>query len=182
VTLGEELFAVVRLLIDEHGLRRAVSDPASEPQAREGLVRGLLANKVGEGTLKVLSAAVTARWSSGRELLDGLESLARTALLVRAERGNRLDAVEDELFRLGRIIAAQTELAQVLGASAATPKARPRWWTRCSRARSSRHRDPGAPAGDHAARPRRRRRSRGAHRGRRPRRERSVAYVRSPSS
>ena len=117
VTLGEELFAVVRLFIAEHVLRRAVSDPASEPAAREGLLRGLLANKVGEGTLKVLTAAVTARWSSARELLDGLESLARTALLVRAERGNRLDAVEDELFRLGRIIAGQTALAQVLGAS-----------------------------------------------------------------
>jgi F-type H+-transporting ATPase subunit delta len=117
VTLGEELFAVVRLLIGEHALRRAVSDPSAEPQAREGLVRNLLASKVGDGTLKVLSAAVTARWSSARELLDGLESLARTALLVRAERGNRLDAVEDELFRLGRIIAGQAELAQVLGGS-----------------------------------------------------------------
>jgi F-type H+-transporting ATPase subunit delta len=94
-----------------------VSDPASEPQAREDLLRNLLAGKVGESTLKVLSAAVTARWSSARELLDGLESLARTALLVRAERGNRLDAVEDELFRLGRIIAGQSELSQVLGGS-----------------------------------------------------------------
>jgi F0F1-type ATP synthase delta subunit len=143
VTLGEELFAVVRLLIGEHALRRAVSDPASEPQAREGLVRNLLASKVGDGALKVLTAAVTARWSSARELLDGLESLARTALLVRAERGNRLDAVEDELFRLGRIIAGQAELAQVLGSS-------------------------GGNAAGKAARPRHRRRPRGAHRGRRP--------------
>ena len=121
VTLGEDLFAVVRLLIAEHTLRRAVSDPSSEPAAREGLVTQLLGNQIGEPALKVLTAAVAARWSSARELLDGLESLARTALLVRAERASRLDAVEDELFRLGRIIAGQPELSQVLGARGGDP-------------------------------------------------------------
>lgn len=116
--LGEELFSVVALLAGEHGLRRVVADASSDPAAREQLVRGLLAGKVGEPTLQVLAATVTARWSSPRELLDGLESLARTSLLVRAERDNRLDAVEDELFRFGRILAGQPELERVLSAPA----------------------------------------------------------------
>ncbi|GAA0599630.1 F0F1 ATP synthase subunit delta [Kutzneria viridogrisea] len=114
--LGDELFSVVGLLAGEHGLRRVVADASSDPAGREALVRGLLAGKVGEPTLQVLAAAVTARWSSARELLDGLESLARTALLVRAERENRLDAVEDELFRFGRILAGQPELERLLSA------------------------------------------------------------------
>jgi F-type H+-transporting ATPase subunit delta len=44
--------------------------------------------------------------------------LARTALLVDAERAGKLDTVEDELFRLGRIVAANGELERLLSASA----------------------------------------------------------------
>ncbi|MBC6449030.1 F0F1 ATP synthase subunit delta [Actinokineospora xionganensis] len=112
--LGEELFAVAGLLDREIGLRRTLADSSTDPAARERLVRDLLGGKVADDTLQVTIAAVSARWSSPRELVDGIESLATTALLVRAERDGRLDAVEDELFRLGRIIADQTELEQAL--------------------------------------------------------------------
>jgi F-type H+-transporting ATPase subunit delta len=47
-------------------------------------------------------------------LVDGIVVLGRTALLMRAERDGRLDAVEDELFRFGRIVAAQPELDVLL--------------------------------------------------------------------
>lgn len=112
--LGEELFAVAGLLDREIGLRRTLADSSTDPAARERLVRDLLGGKVADDTLQVTIAAVSARWSSPRELVDGIESLATTALLVRSERDGRLDAVEDELFRLGRIIADQTELEQAL--------------------------------------------------------------------
>ena len=68
-----------------------------------------------DATLQVLVAVVTARWSSPRELVDGIESLARTTLLVRAERDGQLDSVEDELFRLGRIVAGTHDLERLLG-------------------------------------------------------------------
>lgn len=113
-TLADELFAVVSLLGKEPALRRAVADPATDPAAREELVRRLLGGKVTADTLSVLSAVVTARWSSPRELVDGVEALGRIALLTRAEREERLDAVEDELFRLGRIVAADGQLDRLL--------------------------------------------------------------------
>lgn len=112
--LGAELFAVADLLDRQVTLRRLVADSTSEAARRERLIRDLLAGKVGDATLDVLSAVVTARWSSPRELVDGLETLARTAYLVRAEQEGRLDAVEDELFRLGRIIAGQPQLERLL--------------------------------------------------------------------
>ncbi|PPK64775.1 F0F1 ATP synthase subunit delta [Actinokineospora auranticolor] len=113
-TVGEELFAVVALLDREIGLRRTVADSSTDSAGRERLVADLLTGKVSAEALKVLTTAAGARWSSPRELVDGLESLAVTALLVGAERAGRLDAVEDELFRLGRIIADHTDLEQVL--------------------------------------------------------------------
>ncbi|MFI6096902.1 F0F1 ATP synthase subunit delta [Lentzea sp. NPDC051213] len=112
--IGEEFFAVLGLLIEQPALRRTAADASSEPAGREQLVRGLFASKVSDATLQVLVAVVTARWSSPRELVDGVESLARTALLVRAEGDGQLDSVEDELFRLGRIVAGSHELELLL--------------------------------------------------------------------
>ncbi|MEJ2859221.1 MULTISPECIES: F0F1 ATP synthase subunit delta [unclassified Saccharothrix] len=119
--LGEELFAVVSLLSGQPALRRALADASTEPAGREGLLRGLLAGLVSEDALQVLATVVTVRWSSPRELVDGVESLARTTLLVRAERDGRLDTVEDELFRLGRIIAGNHELELALTDPAGDP-------------------------------------------------------------
>ncbi|NUT94282.1 MAG: F0F1 ATP synthase subunit delta [Saccharothrix sp.] len=119
--LGEELFAVVGLLSGQPALRRALADASTEPAGREGLLRGLLDGKVSEDALQVLVTVVTSRWSSPRELVDGVESLARTTLLVRAERDGRLDTVEDELFRLGRIIAGNHDLELALTDPAGDP-------------------------------------------------------------
>lgn len=112
--LGDELFSVVRMLANEVGLRRALGDSSAAPERREQLLTGLLSGKVGAQTLDVLVAAVRERWSTPRELVDGIDHLGRTALLVRAEREGRLDAVEDELFRFGRIVAGDTALEQAL--------------------------------------------------------------------
>lgn len=112
--LGEELFAVLDVLVGQRSLRGALADASSEAAGREQLVRGLFAGKVSEATLQILVAVVTSRWSSPRELVDGVESLARTTLLVRAERDGQLDSTEDELFRLGRIVAGSNELELLL--------------------------------------------------------------------
>ncbi|CCH34585.1 F0F1 ATP synthase subunit delta [Actinosynnema sp. NPDC047251] len=112
--LGAELFAVVGLLSKQRSLRQALAESSTEPASREQLLRGLLGGQVSGDTVQVLATVVTARWSSPRELVDGVESLARTTLLVRAERDGKLDAVEDELFRLGRIIAGNYELELAL--------------------------------------------------------------------
>lgn len=122
--LGEELFSVVRLLDSEVGLRRTLGDSSAEPDRRESLLTGLLSGKVGAETLEVLVAAVRERWSTPRELVDGIDRLGRIALLVRAERAGRLDAVEDELFRFGRIVAADTALEQALTDRAASGSAK----------------------------------------------------------
>ncbi|MER7077035.1 MULTISPECIES: F0F1 ATP synthase subunit delta [Saccharopolyspora] len=112
--LADELFGVAALLGRESTLRRALADASVDPRSREDLVRGLLADKLGARSLPVVVEAARSRWSGPKDLVDGLERLARTALLVQAERAGRLDAVEDELFRLGRIIGSQVDLERLL--------------------------------------------------------------------
>jgi F-type H+-transporting ATPase subunit delta len=123
-TVGVELLSVVDLLGREAGLRRAVSDGSADPEARRRLIRSLLEGKVSEPTLKVLDSAVGARWSSPRELLDGLESLGRSALLTSAEKTGNLDTVEDQLFRVARIVTGEPELERALSDQAAPIEAK----------------------------------------------------------
>jgi F-type H+-transporting ATPase subunit delta len=112
--VGGELLSVVRLLDGEPSLRRALGDSSAEQGRREDLLTRLLSGKISGHTSDVLATAVGARWSTPRELVDGLDELGRTALLVHAEREGRLDTVEDELFRFGRIVAADSDLERAL--------------------------------------------------------------------
>jgi F-type H+-transporting ATPase subunit delta len=122
--VGAELFAVVGLLDNQIGLRRTLADSSTEAAGREALVTGLLRGKVSDATLAVVGAVVGDRWSNPRELVDGIESLATTALLIGAERADRLDTVEDELFRLGRIVAVEGSLEQALSSRTAPKSAK----------------------------------------------------------
>ena len=62
----------------------------------------------------VVLAAVAQSWSTPRDLREGLVTLGREALLLSAREQGQLDAVEDELFRLGRVVAGDPEFEQAL--------------------------------------------------------------------
>lgn len=112
--LADELFGMAAVLGRESALRRALADAATAQESRENLARELLADQLGARALPVVVEAVRNRWSGPKDLVDGFERLARTALLVQAERAGRLDAVEDELFRLGRIVGSDADLERLL--------------------------------------------------------------------
>lgn len=112
--VGEELYSFARVLGAEISLRRALADASSSEEARKGLVRRLLENKVSEPTLRVLDTVVTSRWSSPRQLLDGVNTLAGSALLIGAEREGNLETVERELFGVARVLADEHALESAL--------------------------------------------------------------------
>jgi F-type H+-transporting ATPase subunit delta len=113
-TVGDELLSVVDLLDREIGLRRAVSDASSTPEARTALARRLFDGKLSEPALKVVDAVAGSRWSSPRQLVDGLESLGHSALLSAAEKTGNIDAVETQLFQVSRVVANHPELETAL--------------------------------------------------------------------
>ena len=112
--LADQLFSVARLLSGETTLRRHLADPSVAEDARTGLVERLLGGKLDRPALEAVAAAVAARWSRPVDLVNALESLARNAALGSADKGDRLDDVEDELFRFGRILDREPELAGLL--------------------------------------------------------------------
>lgn len=113
--VGGDLFSIVALIDDERTLRRALADGSTEPAARESLIKRILEGKVGDAALEVVTTAVAQQWSASADLADSLELVGREALLRSAQEGGQLDAVEDELFRLGRIIEGSPELERALG-------------------------------------------------------------------
>jgi F-type H+-transporting ATPase subunit delta len=122
--LGEELFAVTRLLTEQRGLRRLLSDPSSPESARGGLVQRLLGQQVAAPTLDVAVWLVRARWSRASDLVTAFETLARQSLLAVAEKDATLDDVEDQLFRFGRVLDREPELAKLLADTTAPAERR----------------------------------------------------------
>jgi F-type H+-transporting ATPase subunit delta len=118
--VAEDLFAVTRLVAAQPALRRHLADPSTPESTRADLVERLLGDKIGRPSLEAVAAAVSARWSRPADLVDALETLARSATLGGVEKDGRLDEVEDELFRFGRILDREPQLAGLL-ADTGTP-------------------------------------------------------------
>jgi F-type H+-transporting ATPase subunit delta len=117
--VSDDLFSLTALLDRELPLRRALTDPSRDGDARVGLARAVLGEHVGGATADLLAWVVRARWSAPRELATALELLAVEAQVAAAEKAGRLDAVEDELFRIARSVAGAPELRSALSDTAA---------------------------------------------------------------
>lgn len=114
-TLSSELVGVAKMLDREIVVTRYLTVPAEDAAPRVRLIERLVSGKVGDATLDVLRTAVSERWSANADLVDAIEHVSRQALLEVAEREDRVDEVEDQLFRFSRILDAQPRLAILLG-------------------------------------------------------------------
>jgi ATP synthase F0 subunit b/ATP synthase F1 delta subunit len=113
--LADELVSVAKMLDSEVVVARYLTVPAEDAAPRVRLFERLVSGKVGDPTLDLLRTAVSERWSANSDLVDAVEHVSRQALLEVAEREDRADEVEDQLFRFGRILEAQPRLAILLG-------------------------------------------------------------------
>ncbi|MBM4487949.1 F0F1 ATP synthase subunit delta [Prescottella equi] len=111
---GSELFSVVEVLDGQRTLRSALADASTPAAGRQGLARQVFSGKVGAEALAALEAAAGQDWSSTADLLNSLVTVGRESLLRAAADQSQSDTVEDELFRLGRIVAGNPQLEQVL--------------------------------------------------------------------
>src|SRR4051794_17974505 len=112
--IADELYAVADLLVGQPRLRRALGDPATSPQARTGLLENLVGGQLSAQALRLAKAAVSLRWSTAWDLTDALEGAGDDALFAAAAKSGSLEQVEDELFRLERILDANGEAIGLL--------------------------------------------------------------------
>ena len=114
VSLADELFAVARLLDGQLTLRRSLSDPSGKPEERAALASRLFASRLSPAALDLVETVARQRWSRPPDLVEAFTALATEASLDAAEARGELDSVEDELFRFGRIVGGNRELARIL--------------------------------------------------------------------
>ena len=112
--IAGDVYAVADLLVAQPRLRRTLGDPATAPERRVELVESLVGSDIDAKSLRIVKAAVALRWSTPWDLTDALEGAADRALFAAAEKQDKLDQVEDELFRLERILEAEGEAAALL--------------------------------------------------------------------
>jgi len=123
-SMAEELFAVVDLLDQQPALRRALTDPGAEADARPALVDALFGPRLSEPTVQVLRAAAGLRWGASSALAAALERQAVRAVAASAQQDGSLDQVEDELFRFGRVVEGDPRLRAALADRSAPLDAR----------------------------------------------------------
>ena len=113
-TLADELASVAKLLITESALAKHLAEPTDSASAKVALIDKLLTGKIGETALALVRTAGSQRWSTEANLVDGIEHIARLALLQRASAAGEVDEVEDQLFQFGRVLDAEPRLSALL--------------------------------------------------------------------
>jgi F-type H+-transporting ATPase subunit delta len=122
-TLSSELFFIANVLGSNISVRRALTDPSRDAQAKGVLVKDLLASKVGASALGLTTELAALRWSGAKDLVQVIEQLAIEAEASAANIAGELDRVEDEIFTAATAFASSSELRKALTSDATNAKA-----------------------------------------------------------
>ena len=115
--VSTELFNVLLALQSSGALRRAVTDPARDHEAKTALVTDLFAASTSKSTLDLIVQLVALRWSRTSDIMHAIEQLAVEAEATAANTEDQLDQVEEELFTFSKVLVASNELRQALNSS-----------------------------------------------------------------
>ena len=112
--VGQDAHAVSRLLSSQPRLRRALADPSTAAGARSQLAGAVFTGKISASAVELVQRVVASRWSNPWDMTDALSIAGDTLLLGAAEKAGRLDDIEDQLFRFGRIVRGNDQLRTLL--------------------------------------------------------------------
>ncbi|WP_430868603.1 F0F1 ATP synthase subunit delta [Demequina aurantiaca] len=123
LSIGDQLFSVVDALDSSGSLRRALTDPARPGTDKGDLVTSLF-GKLDVRVQDILVSLVTARWSEEQDLAQSIEDAGVAAVLAYAESAGSLVEVEEQLFRVERLLSGERELLVAMSNRSATKEAR----------------------------------------------------------
>ncbi|WP_084038205.1 F0F1 ATP synthase subunit delta [Demequina sp. NBRC 110053] len=123
IVLAEQLFAVVDALDSSGSLRRALTDPARPGTDKASLVKQLFGS-LDPRTVDAVTAFASGRWSEEADLAESIDDAGELALFAHAENAGTLEAVEEELFRVERILTAERDLLVAMSNRSASKEQR----------------------------------------------------------
>ena len=110
---GEQLMTAGRAVEESAQLRTILGDPAIAASEKSALVAKIFPG-LEKTAAQLLGGIVESRWSSGAELVAGIEEVGIRAI---AQGDGHTKAIEAELFAFARIVASDPELDGVFIAS-----------------------------------------------------------------
>jgi len=122
-TLSSELFFVADVLGSSIAVRRALTDPSRDGNAKAAFISELFGKKIGALGLGLITELSSFRWSAPKDLVLVLEQLAIEAEASSANISGELDRVEDEIFTAAAAFAGSSELRKALTSNATNAKA-----------------------------------------------------------
>lgn len=114
LSLGEQIYGVADLLMGSAPLRRSLSDPSRSGADKAALAERVLHGVVDDEVADLVAGLARSRWSAPESLAAALEVLGVDSILAGAQAAGRLESVEDELFRLDRLLARERDLRLAL--------------------------------------------------------------------
>lgn len=117
ILVSTELFNVLLALQSSGALRRAITDPARDHEAKTALVTDIFGATLSKSTLDLIVQIVALRWSRTSDVVHAIEQLAVEAEATAANTENLLDQVEEELFAFSKVLVANNDLRQALNSS-----------------------------------------------------------------
>jgi F-type H+-transporting ATPase subunit delta len=111
---GDGLLGAASVLRDQVALRRAVTDPTTDPAAKSGLAQSIFSSRIDAVAASIVANAAGMRWGSSRDLPEALAELGVTSIVLAADRAGEGDRVEGELFSFGRTVTESPALRDAL--------------------------------------------------------------------
>lgn len=114
VAASDDLTQIIALLDKNPVLRKKLTEDDEFPQGKTALVNSLFAGKASPVAVDVVAAAARQRWSTTADFGTALRRQNSLIMLAAAERDGSIETVEDELFRVSRLLDANPQLASLL--------------------------------------------------------------------
>lgn len=112
LAVAEQLFTAARSIGGSLQLRAIIADQSTDSASKREAVEIVFGPTFSPVALDLLKTAVGSRWSSGDELLGGVEELGLRAAAVSAPSGTTIGS---ELFAFSRAVSSSAELELAVG-------------------------------------------------------------------
>jgi F-type H+-transporting ATPase subunit delta len=120
LNFAAELFAIAEAIASSVQLSNILSDPSAENAAKQGALNAVFGKTAGKSAVEFVTSLVALRWSTGRDLVAGIEQLAVYAVASIAAADKSISTLETELFSVRQTIDSDQELQFALSSKTAT--------------------------------------------------------------
>ena len=120
LNFAAELFSIAEAIASSVQLRNILSDPSAENAAKQGALNAVFGKTASKSAVEFVTSLVTLRWSTGRDLVAGIEQLAVYSVASIAAAEKSIATLEGELFAVRQTIDSDQELQFALSSKTAT--------------------------------------------------------------